>query len=132
METETTIDVFKNPFLNVDIEKINKWDKELSSEQLIIVPKYEFRIISETKISKKEIVWALYDDFTDFPIPIFQTKGWKEIFVWDEGSLVLQSRESDSMYLDLVVGQTEGCSSSNLLKSREFIYQIAKHIDNSH
>ncbi|MES2224619.1 MAG: hypothetical protein V4478_01385 [Patescibacteria group bacterium] len=135
--TEEKVDIFINPFLTIDpkiilgVQKVMD-GKAASPEDNIIIPEYNFGIISKELGGEKVIVWNRWNSHTSIEGPIItdilQPGIWEEVFLWDRGSLRLEYDSGGSDCLFLIVGYDSGCDVTNIAQSKKFIKEIMRFL----
>lgn len=132
-------DILCNPFLAVTAEdcvhQFYKGNSTGNSSDYVIVPEYDFLIISETKTSKKIIVFDEAENYFENTTKekIKEFFNWKQCCLWDGGALKLSIREEDPMYVDLILSpDREYTIRPNLARCAPFVYQILKHLEPFH
>lgn len=130
------VDITHNPFLAVTAEdcvrQFHKGNSTGNTCDYVIVPDYDFEIVSETKTSKKIIIFDDADNYGENSTKerIKEFLRWKQCYFWTGGALKLQIREEDTGYLDLVISKDRGYTMNpNIIRSAPFVRQILKHLE---
>jgi hypothetical protein len=139
IQKQHQVDILLNPFLAVTaddcIRQFFKATVTGTSSDYVVVPEYDFEIISETKKSKKVIIFDKSENYGEniTKEKILKFLKWKQCYLWTGGALELKIRESDSTFLDLVLSKDTECTiNPNILRCTPFIHQILKHLDQFH
>lgn len=137
MKTQTKrVDITHNPFLAVTSEdcvrQFYKGNSTLNTSDYVVVPQYDFSIISETKNSKKIIVFDEAESYGKNMSreAILKRFGWKTCCLWTGGAMELMIREDDPVYLDLILSADRNFQMiPNVLRCVPFVFQILKHLE---
>ncbi|MBP6856643.1 MAG: hypothetical protein KBC42_03780 [Candidatus Pacebacteria bacterium] len=137
MKTQTKrVDITYNPFLAVTSEdclrQFYKGNSTRNTSDYVVVPEYDFNIISETKNSKKIIVFDEAESYGEniAKEAILKRFDWKTCCLWTGGSMELMIREDDPVYLDLILSpDREFIMTPNILRCTPFVFQILKHLE---
>ncbi len=137
MSTEIKRDIFKSPFLELDLELWKQWSSGGKAVNAMSKD-FDFVIVSQTKDGTKEIIWFDPDvDYNHDLIPpydlyesqrLFMDYNWNELYVWDIGSARLITSENEEDVI-LCVDRNSQMEYPNVFISSPLIYKIYLEVE---